>query len=115
MAGTLPDVQHPELAGPRGGAVSPRHGGADARPRYEPADLDGSGADFDRQAVVQMALIDLQKRRVLVTGAGGFIGSHLVEALVPRCGGVRALAEYNSFNDWGWLEGLPCLADVEVV
>jgi nucleoside-diphosphate-sugar epimerase len=34
---------------------------------------------------------------------------------VPRCGRVRALAEYNSFNDWGWLEGLPCLGDVEVL
>ena len=34
---------------------------------------------------------------------------------MPRCGRVRALAEYNSFNDWGWLEGLPCLGDVEVL
>jgi len=53
--------------------------------------------------------------RVLVTGADGFIGSHLVEQLVAEGGRVRALAQYNSFNDWGWLEGLPCLADVEVV
>jgi NAD dependent epimerase/dehydratase len=53
--------------------------------------------------------------RVLVTGADGFIGSHLVERLVAEGGRVRALAQYNSFNDWGWLEGLPCLTDVEVV
>jgi len=52
---------------------------------------------------------------VLVTGADGFIGSHLVELLVPAAGRVRALAQYNSMNDLGWLEGLPCLGEVEVV
>ena len=42
--------------------------------------------------------------KVLVTGADGFIGSHLVEMLVARGYKVRALAQYNSFNSWGWLE-----------
>jgi len=59
--------------------------------------------------------MNLRNCRVLVTGADGFIGSHLVERLVEECGRVRALAQYNSFNDWGWLEGLPCLGDVDVV
>lgn len=44
--------------------------------------------------------------RVLVTGADGFIGSHLTEYLLGRGYEVRALALYNSFNDWGWLETL---------
>lgn len=43
---------------------------------------------------------------VLVTGADGFIGSHLTEALLERGYRVRALAQYNSFNNWGWLEGM---------
>lgn len=43
---------------------------------------------------------------VLVTGADGFIGSHLVEALLREGCSVRALAQYNSFNSWGWLEGI---------
>lgn len=51
----------------------------------------------------------------LVTGADGFIGSHLVELLVAQGCRVRALAQYNSFNHWGWLESLPCLPQVEVV
>jgi NAD dependent epimerase/dehydratase len=59
--------------------------------------------------------MNLRNKRVLVTGADGFIGSHLVERLVPECARVRALAQYNSFNDWGWLEGLACLGDVDVV
>lgn len=42
--------------------------------------------------------------KVLVTGADGFIGSHLAEALLARGCEVRALAQYNSFNNWGWLE-----------
>ena len=41
---------------------------------------------------------------VAVTGADGFIGSHLVEALLSRGCKVRALSQYNSFNNWGWLE-----------
>jgi NAD dependent epimerase/dehydratase len=52
---------------------------------------------------------------ILVTGADGFIGSHLVELLVSKGHKVKALALYNSFNDWGWLETIPCLDEVEVV
>lgn len=43
-------------------------------------------------------------KNIAVTGADGFIGSHLVEALLNRGFNVRALAQYNSFNNWGWLE-----------
>jgi len=43
-------------------------------------------------------------KRVLVTGAGGFIGTHLVEGLVSRGAEVTALVRYNSRNDWGMLE-----------
>lgn len=44
--------------------------------------------------------------RILITGAGGFIGSHLVEELVKKGYGVRAFVHYNSFNNWGWLDTL---------
>lgn len=44
------------------------------------------------------------REKVLVTGADGFIGSHLVEALVARGYDVRAFVYYNSFNSWGWLD-----------
>jgi len=54
-------------------------------------------------------------KKVLVTGADGFIGSHLVEALCKRGANVRALSLYNSFNHWGWLEDISCLKDVEVM
>jgi dTDP-glucose 4,6-dehydratase len=43
-------------------------------------------------------------KKVLVTGAAGFIGSHLTEALVKRGDQVRAFIRYNSSNSWGWLE-----------
>lgn len=45
-------------------------------------------------------------KNVAVTGADGFIGSHLTEALLAEGYRVRALAQYNSFNNWGWLEGI---------
>ena len=52
---------------------------------------------------------------VLVTGAGGFIGSHLTELLVEQGHRVRALVHYNSRNAWGWLEDSPVAKDIEVI
>jgi dTDP-glucose 4,6-dehydratase len=46
-------------------------------------------------------------QRIFVTGADGFIGSHLVESLVRRNYNVRAFVQYNSFNSWGWLDRSP--------
>jgi len=57
----------------------------------------------------------VQNSRVLVTGADGFIGSHLAEQLVAAGARVRALSQYNSFNDWGWLEQVGCLKQIEVI
>ncbi len=45
--------------------------------------------------------------RVLVTGADGFIGSHLVEELLERGARIRAYVFYNSFNSWGWIDTFP--------
>lgn len=45
-------------------------------------------------------------KNVVVTGADGFIGSHLTEALLAEGCNVKALVQYNSFNNWGWLEGV---------
>lgn len=53
--------------------------------------------------------------KVLVTGADGFIGSHLTEALLKEGYQVRALAQYNSFNYWGWLEDIKPQAELEIV
>jgi len=51
----------------------------------------------------------------LITGADGFIGSHLTELLLEKGYKVRALAYYNSFNYWGWLEDIPVNANLEIV
>ncbi len=53
--------------------------------------------------------------KVLVTGADGFIGSHLTEALLDKGYSVRALAQYNSFNNWGWLEEITPRPGLEIV
>ncbi len=46
-------------------------------------------------------------KKILVTGADGFIGSHLVEHLIRKGNAVKAFVQYNSFNFWGWLENIP--------
>jgi len=51
-----------------------------------------------------MGHMQLKNKKVLVTGADGFIGSHLVEHLVEIGADVRAFVYYNSFNSWGWLD-----------
>lgn len=58
----------------------------------------------------------LKNKKVLVTGADGFIGSHLVEYLVLNGCDVKAFVYYNSFNTWGWLDNLPpdILKEIEI-
>jgi len=51
--------------------------------------------------------MNLQNKKILVTGADGFIGSHLTEELVRRGHKVKAFVLYNSFNSWGWLDNSP--------
>ena len=55
-------------------------------------------------------------KKILVTGADGFIGSHLVEHLMKSGNTVKAFVQYNSFNFWGWLENIPkeLKSDLEV-
>jgi len=53
--------------------------------------------------------------KILVTGAGGFIGSHLVELLVAAGLDVKAFIHYNARNNWGWLESLEIKNQIEVV
>ena len=53
--------------------------------------------------------------KTLVTGADGFIGSHLVELLLSKGYEVRALSVYNSFNNWGWLEEIESNENLEVI
>ena len=57
----------------------------------------------------------INKKTVLVTGADGFIGSHLTEMLVNKGYKVKALIQYNSFNNWGWIEDVNCKDDLEIL
>ena len=51
----------------------------------------------------------------LVTGADGFIGSRLVELLVKKGYKIKALSQYNSFNNWGWIEDIECRDKIEIL
>lgn len=53
--------------------------------------------------------------KALITGADGFIGSHLTELLVKEGYQVQALSQYNSFNNWGWLEDIDCRNNIQVL
>lgn len=53
--------------------------------------------------------------KALVTGADGFIGSHLTELLISQGYQVKALAQYNSFNHWGWLEDIRPRPELEII
>ncbi len=59
---------------------------------------------------------NMMKEKILVTGAEGFIGSHLVESLIEEGYSVKAFVLYNSFNTWGWLDTFPAdkLEQIEV-
>jgi NAD dependent epimerase/dehydratase len=53
--------------------------------------------------------------KILITGADGFIGSHLTELLASEGHKVKALSQYNSFNNWGWLEEVNCKDQIEIL
>jgi dTDP-glucose 4,6-dehydratase len=59
--------------------------------------------------------MSLSGRKVLVTGAGGFIGSHVAERLVQEGAGVHALVHYNALGTCGWLDHSPFRPDMEIV
>jgi len=59
--------------------------------------------------------MNLKNKTILITGADGFIGSHLTEMLVKKGAKVKVLSLYNAFNFWGWLEDADCLNEIEVV
>lgn len=61
--------------------------------------------------------LELKDRRVLITGADGFIGSHLTEQLVTECAKVKAFVYYNAFNSCGWLDTLSrqTLENIEIL
>jgi NAD dependent epimerase/dehydratase len=59
--------------------------------------------------------MSIRNKKILITGADGFIGSHLTELLTEKGAEVKALSQYNSFNNWGWLEYIDCLDQIEVL
>jgi NAD dependent epimerase/dehydratase len=75
-----------------------------------------SKLNIDRiKDALYLAIEGKMARPVLITGADGFIGSHLTETLVRQGYKVRALCLYNSFNSWGWLDQSQIKNQVEVI
>ena len=60
-------------------------------------------------------MVDEEMKKILVTGADGFIGSHLTEMLVAQGYEVTGLSQYNSFNSWGWLMDVDNLSKINIV
>ena len=60
-------------------------------------------------------MMDLKNKKIFITGADGFIGSHLTEALLAKGCKVKALSYYNSFNSWGWLEEVQNNGNLEII
>ena len=58
--------------------------------------------------------MEFKNNKILVTGAGGFIGSHLTEYLVEQGHQVKAFVRYNSRNFWRWLEKSKYIDDIEI-
>jgi NAD dependent epimerase/dehydratase len=60
--------------------------------------------------------MELKNKKVLITGADGFIGSHLAEKLLQEGANVKAFVYYNSFNNWGWLDTFSkeILSEIEI-
>ncbi len=75
----------------------------------------GDEADLKRGNIPCNFAKSMENKTVLITGADGFIGSHLTEMLVDHKAKVRALSYYNSFNNWGWLEEVDCQDKIEVL
>ena len=61
-------------------------------------------ANPEENSIMVVNKLKLKGKKVLVTGADGFIGSHVVEELLKTGATVRAFVYYNSFNSWGWLD-----------
>ena len=61
------------------------------------------------------SLFHWKGKKVLVSGAGGFIGSHLTEKLLDAGAEVKALVHYNSFGSCGWLDKIECKNEIDVI